>query len=289
MSYEQNEQVLEALDTAVYSRNGWWRINCCFCLLNQGTDDKRRSLGVHVEGKWHCFRCHEWGHLEDDVPDWIGQKRDTGVVEEDIEAFDPPEGYIPLYEDPGLTAISLAQPRDYLLDRGLGRDVWDYAGIGACLDGPFERRIIIPVFDPEGTKWIGYVGRYWTAKVPKGKLKYRYPPGMKRDRLYDGALLREETDDPALVVEGVMDALPYFGQAVACLGKPTKAHYELFKQSKRPLAICLDGDAWREALALSMRLKLEGVRAGYVRLPADTDPNDADRDWLLDQARKCIV
>lgn len=294
MTRGSNEDVLAVIDSAVYSRRGWWRVNCPFCLLNTGKDDKRRSLGIRADdGKWHCFRCDEWGYLEGELPEWIGAgaapKTERNEDEEPEEiTFDPPEHFYPLWREPAISALTFKPARDYLRSRGLKRDAWHYAGIGACAEGDYAFRIIVPVFNVEGTAWIGYVGRYWTPKVPSGRLKYRYPPGMQRTQLYDEHLLFEETEEPVLIVEGVMDALPYFGRACACLGKPTREHKATLRKAQRPIAICLDGDAHEEAWGLAMQLRLDGLRAGFVKLPPGLDPATVDRAWLLEEAERCI-
>jgi DNA primase len=102
--------------------------------------------------------------------------------------------------------------------------------------------------------------------------------------LYQGAQRFRETDEPLLVVEGMFDALPYIGSAVALLGKPSDIQVRMLAESRRPLVIALDGDAIRDSRALQQRLKLRGVTAGMVKLPPGMDPGDVEPSWLIQRA-----
>jgi hypothetical protein len=106
-------------------------------------------------------------------------------------------------------------------------------------------------------------------------LKYRYPEGMKRgDHLWNYQALLKETEEPALVVEGVWDGLPHWPDVAACLGKPTRNQYPLLLAAKRPLIVVLDGDAWEECRSLALKLRLDGMRVKWLRLPPRTDPGE---------------
>ena len=107
--------------------------------------------------------------------------------------------------------------------------------------------------------------------------------------MYEHRVLHETTEEPAIVVEGVFDALPYFGRALAVLGKPSPWQVEALAATQRPIAVVLDGDAWEQGWALANKLQLAGVRAGSVRLPAGEDPNSVDRNWLLYEAARCVA
>ena len=63
---------------------------------------------------------------------------------------------------------------------------------------------------------------------------------------------------------------------------------EALKLAKRPVAIMLDGDAWEESWILAARLRFEGCRAGFVKLPPRTDPDEVPLDWARNEARRCI-
>ena len=75
---------------------------------------------------------------------------------------------------------------------------------------------------------------------------------------------------------------------VACLGKPNEAHLALLQEARRPVVVVLDGDAWEEGEALSLRLRFEGLRAGFVRLPPKTDPDEVSPALVWDWARASL-
>ncbi len=284
----RDEIVLNAVAGCRSTSSGWIRANCPWCELKIGKEDRKKCLGLHAEtGKWHCYRCGSAGlvqNLPDDVSSMIPE---GGLVVRERVRIELPEQFFHLYEDPGWSAESGDLPRDYLRDRGIDDDLGADARLGACIRGRFGRRIVVPIYDVEGVELVGFSARSY---YPNAFLKYLYPEGMLRGEiLYNHAALFVETDEPAFVVEGVFDTLALWPDAVGCLGKPSHAQVEAIIAAKRPIVALLDGDAWREAEALSLRLRFEGKRAGYVRLaptydPATTDPavtRRRGRDSLL--------
>jgi DNA primase len=197
----------------------------------------------------------------------------------------PPESFLPLFEEPGRSALVTEDARAYLLARGLGPAKWGAAGIGACTSGLYAGRVVVPVLAPSG-EWLGFVGRAWTKKAD---MPYRNARGMKRvDLLYNEATLGAASDDPVIVVEGVFDALHVWPDGVAVLGKPSAGQVAKLACCRRPIAVVLDGDAWAEGEALSLKLRLSGQRAGFVRLPPKIDPDEIPLEEIRAAARECI-
>ena len=277
-----SEVAREVLETHETTMSDWVRVSCPFCVTRIGKDDRRCSFGVNcASGFFHCFRCGIKGKIKGEEFDDAFSKPYVPTEKQEIEK---PEGYVPLWMEPGLNAEALSDARGYLRGRGFGRKTWDAAKIGACYRGYFSNRIIVPII--EDCKWYGFVARDWVGNAER---KYLYPLGMNRtELLWQKYLLYEESNEPVIIVEGVFDALPYYGAAVACLGKPTHRQIEMIKQAKRPIAVVLDGDAWEEGYALSQRLRLNGNKAGYVKLPAGEDPGSVDCGWLLEEATRCV-
>lgn len=256
---------------------GWIRANCPLCVLSRGSSDRRFSFGLYVpSGFYHCFRCKSVGRLSDDE----GSRFAAPLNKPEPRKVSPPESLVPLWCEPGLTASCLEPARSYLLERGLPPSAWKAAALGACLRGLLRKRIIAPVLSDDGTQWLGHVARDWTGSSTR---KYLNAAGMSR-LLYQGAQRFRETDAPLLIVEGMFDALPYIGSAVALLGKPSDSQVRMLAESRRPLVIALDGDAIRDSRALQQRLKLRGVNAGMVKLPPGMDPGDVDPGWLIEKA-----
>jgi hypothetical protein len=264
--------------------NGWARVDCPYCVEQTGKVDKRRSLGIKPAiGFFSCFKCGVRGSLPDawDLLPIVKEPKSELPVD-----LGPPPGYEPMWVDDAFSSVILSAPRDYLVGRGISREIIADAEVGACLLGKFGGRVVVPCFDLDGETWLGFSARDWTGtQVPK----YRYPAGMPRAKfLYNQVALYREDESPVLIVEGVFDALPYWPDAVACLGKPGDVHRALLAETERPVAVCLDGDAWEEGAMLAEFIKLHGRQAGYVRLPPCTDPNTVPRDWLREEASRCI-
>lgn len=289
MSYSEQDEVLAVLPEAITSPNSTWaRANCPFCSGITGKRDKRRSLGIDTaSGYYHCFRCDTRGRITSDEFAPVDLADRPTNAEEGVQEPMPPPGFLEIGIGPGRSAEVLRVPREYLLGRGLSMQRIREAGIGACLTGEYSGRIVVPIYDLDCETWIGFAARDWTNTQV---LRYRYPVGMPRGTImYNRQVLYEETDAPAICVEGTFDALPYLDCAAGFLGKPSKWQKQELLKAKRPIAICLDGDAWGEAWALARWLRLQGVRAGAVRLPSAQDPNTVPNEWLRTEATKCVA
>jgi len=255
--------------------SGWVRGDCPFCVVRTGKQDRRRSLGVNVtNGFYVCHKCEVKGKVE------VASVVQSSVfVADEKKEIEKPEGYVPLWREPGLNAHVFADARCYLRGRGFGRAIWDAVRIGAVYEGYFEKRIVVPLFKTKKRiDLVGWVARDWTGSALR---KYLYPQGMDRtETMFEGWRLFEESQEPLMIVEGVFDALPYYGHAIAVLGKPTYGQIELMKKSTRTMIVVLDGDAWETGYALAQKLKLNTNKAAYVKLPAGEDPASVDREWL---------
>lgn len=286
---EFDDVIRAAASAARPSTGGWHRAACPICPLVNGKSGGD-SFAIRDSGVYMCWRCGSSGRVRD-FEGLGGAPEPTEAAGGEVSAIEPPEGFLELGREPGASAMVTAQAREYLLGRGFDKPLWRAIGLGVVLSGYYGGRIVMPVFAEDDETWLGWVARDYTGAAER---KYLYPRGMMRGSiLYQHRLIREETDEPALVVEGLFDAAPYYGHALACMGKPSKWHVEALAESRRPIACVLDGDAWREAEALSLRLRLRGVRAGFVRLPPRTDPNNVYQqrgaEWLLTEARRCVA
>lgn len=287
-----NLRVEEVLRTARLGKK-WLRLSCPFC-ADDGHVDRKHSLGVSsATGHYECFRCGTKGRLEN-PPDPTAAANYVPQEEPERVTMPPPDEYRCLGVSPGLTSYSLEPAREYLIKRGLtSPEVWRKYQIGAASDGYWEGRIIIPMIAHDTGEWLGWVARLWQNPSPNAEgrhgMKYLYPKGMPRGRTFwNHRALFLDTDDPVMIVEGALDALPHGDNAVACLGKPSHIQVEWLAETERPIAVVLDGDSWGESWALAARMRFNGKRAGFVRLPPKTDPNQVDPAWLLDEARRSL-
>lgn len=272
------ELIVAALAGARESSAENTRLACPLCPVRHGKPDRKQSLSVNaITGAYLCFRCGAAGYLpgqgfSEDRPEPAARPRMT-----------LPEGFEFLSGHKLRGSFAALEAREYLRKRGVCEDLWAAAKIGACLIGHYAGRVVVPIFASAAEGLAGWVARSW---IPAEK-PYLYPKGMHA-LFYNGDVLQQETDEPAILVEGVFDALACWPNGVACLGKPSDCQFEVLLAARRPLAVVLDGDAADEGWALSMRLRFAGRRAGCVRLPPATDPDEVPKDWLRQQARECI-
>lgn len=254
-----------------------------------GHATRKKNLTLdRATGKWFCFRCHKLGHLD-------GWEADEAAVRASqargraLPVFDPPAGWQPIGERP-TAATSAAYT--YARSRGIQPRAISEARMGVSLSKPpceedqdFRNRIIIPVLDADNTTWLGYVGR----TLGKSSLTYMYKRGMLRSEiLYNQSQVYVQTEEPLLVVEGTLDVAFVWPNAVATLGTWSEAQFQILLEARRPVAVVLDGDAWRKGEALSLKLRLYGATAGHVRLPPTLDPDDVDPAWLREEVQRCL-
>jgi len=268
-----------------YSRTA--RGDCPFCIRSGHMTKKKNLVLDRVTGRWYCWRCSKGGVLPGFKPD--EDAANFAKHDPEIRAFDPPPGWQEISTGNDAEARKALA---YALKRGIKALPIAEAHLGVSLDAPvekdgqdFRRRLIIPLRDSEGT-WVGYVGRDYTGR---STLPYMYVKGMQRKLiLYNRQALDVETERPVFVVEGTLDALAVWPDAVAVLGTWSAEHADYLLESKRPVVALLDGDAWRKGEALAMVLELHGVRAGFIRLPPKLDPDEVPRDWIDEEAKRCL-
>ena len=313
-SSEEDAMIADALNESVASSDGWRRANCPFCIVRgEPKPDTHMCWGVDTtNGYWHCFRCGAKGIYVPFAVDGAaaaqmvakiatglgGEALQLGVGEalHPAEYMDPPEGFVSL-SGPDGDALVLSRAREYMARRGISPEVIEAAGVGACLSGFYADRIVIPVRARGSNRWHGFVARSYLSAAEQARIestgqrfmRYLYPRWPNRGKcLLNERALDARTERPVMAVEGSFDAMPYWPDVVAFLGKPSRNHVKLLKASKRPVAVVLDGDAAAESEALARELALDGVPVGWVRLPPKEDPCSVDRAWLREAADNCI-
>lgn len=279
------------------TNRGWMRKSCPNCEELEGRADYKLSLGYNpATGGFNCFKCGIKGSLP---RNWRArlellepEERSAPVVEAEVE---PAEGFMPLFEEPGLSASVFDAARDYLLrpksegGRELTPEIAAYMRVGATVRGLLWGRVIVPIpnYARPDLPWRGWVARDYTRQAA---LPYRYPKGMSREGLlFNESALWLPRPDPVFLVEGAFDTVRLLPDAVAGMGKPLASHLEKLRRSRRPVVVCLDGDAWEEGLALSWTLRHLGVTAGAIHLPARTDPDEMPEAWLREAGRKSLL
>lgn len=315
------DAIEEAFSESIASGSSWRRANCPFCVeRGEPKPDTHQSWGLNTDtGYWHCFRCGAKGvsaaHAQGDAagfgalskleqafkpkPAGAASAHDGPAPLHPDTFMGPPETWTPLESDDGQGLVFL-RARAYMASRKIEPATIAAAQVGSCYRGLFRDRIVVPVLSRRSDQWLGFVGRTWynaaetkaaeEASRKRGYefLRYRYPRWPTRGMcLFNERALDAKSDRPVMVVEGVFDALPYWPDVVACLGKPTHDQVRILSQSRRPIVMCLDGDAWEQSYMTALEVGFAGVRTGFVRLPPREDPCSVDREWLRGEADKC--
>jgi DNA primase len=163
------------------------------------------------------------------------------------------------------------QAYNYLKNRGITDEIIEKFGIGFCDKGSHSGRIVIPSYDLKGNLNY-YVGRSWD---PNSRAKYRNPEAEKDQIIFWESLIDWNKD--IYLVEGAFDGM-FLENPVVMLGKHmSELLFEtIYNKAKGNVIICLDGDAWTNAVKLYHELnggELWG-RIKIVRLPDDRDVCD---------------
>ena len=262
-----------------YSSSGEVRLDCPFCAGRVGSGDRKRSLSANAsKSVWHCHRCSAGGRGD---LSFLGAAP-ASVQVKVVETLIRPPFFTALRSVRGSI---LSKPYEqFLAHRGLPVPVLDAAGVGFCDDGPVSGRVVVPILD--GTDWQGFSARTIYAARPK----YTYPPGMHRSELlYNVFALDRATDEPVYVVEGVLDALHLWPDAVALLGSASAWQVARLRACSRPLVVVLDGDAWRSGWELALRLSVPGRLAAALRLGPRVDPDEVPAAQLREAARDALA
>lgn len=280
---DSDAAIAQALTHAKLTSSGWWVAPCPFCQWKLGTPGRGKKLGIRDDsGLYHCFRCHTVGKLRTaDARTLVSLAKKADRT----EATRAPEGF---YELAGDDSMCLEEAHAYLRKRGVSPEVAAQARIGACIKGKYAGRVVVPVLDAQASGWLGFVARTWGPK-DQCDVPYLYPAGMDRaNTMYGAQALDVVTEVPLVVVEGVFDTFPFWPDGVALFGSVSEPQIEALSIAQRPVAVVLDGDAWREGWALAMRLRLEGQRAGAIVLPPRTDPDEVPASAIRAAAWECI-
>lgn len=268
--------VLEAIRSGTVG-NTSIRANCPFC-ERKGHRGRKKNLDFEKRtGWWLCWRCNSKGKVDG----WADSEEAETIAPSHVALFDKPQSFIPIGQGPGAKSFLTWGARTYAEKRGIAKRVQAEANLGQIMrrenEQDFTGRLIVPIPSMDDTFWFGWVGRDFTGNQEA----YKYPLGMSRGKiLYNQRAIYEKTEQPFLVVEGTLDCMPFFPNAVAVLGTFSDHQVELMRETKRPVLVALDGDAWVKGEALAWLLRADGVRAGSFKLPPKLDPDECVGELL---------
>jgi DNA primase len=246
-------------------------------------DHHKRKLCVNLERDvFHCWVCGWSGKTLEPI---LRLKRGSAFYQEYVaEHHDEheknkkeyakvllPKEFRPLTDE--LRSPWYRQARKYLDDRGVGLDLIRTYKLGYCEEGEYKNRIIIPSFDEYGDLNF-FVGRLFMGEG----LKYKHGVFCK-DIIFNDYLI--DWSYPITLVEGPFDALKSGPNSIPLLGTGLNENTKVFHkivESKQPVYVALDSDAWDQAQQVIQKLVAYGSDAYYVDMRGFKDPGDMSRE-----------
>ncbi len=284
---DENEALVELLEDVLgdhglhYPNRGQISFNCPVC------DDDRNKHNLEVNYIDNVFKCWSCGDSEGThgplgkLFDKYGNKKQKKLYQvlkpETVVKREKPKKQLKLPE--GFTLFKDSSPVypvrraaiNYLHNRGITDLMIEKYQIGFCDKGDHAGRIVIPSYDSNG-ELNYYIARSWN---PMSRAKYKNPEAEKDKIIFWENLIDWNKD--IYLVEGAFDGL-FVENSIPMLGKHMSEllFNTIYKKAKGDVIICLDADAWQNAVKLYHELhggELWG-RIKLIKLPDDKDIAD---------------
>lgn len=284
---DENEALVELLEDFLgdhglhYPNRGQISFNCPVC------DDDRNKHNLEVNYVDNVYKCWSCGDSEGThgplgkLFDKYGNKKQKKLYQvlkpETVVKREKPKKQLKLPE--GFTLFKDSSPVypvrkaaiNYLHNRGITDYMIEKYQIGFCDKGDHAGRIVIPSYDIKG-ELNYYIARSWN---PMSRAKYKNPEAEKDKIIFWENLIDWNKD--IYLVEGAFDGL-FLENSIPMLGKHMSEllFNTIYKKAKGDVIICLDADAWQNAVNLYHELhggELWG-RIKLVKLPDEKDIAD---------------
>ena len=266
-----------------YESKGQISFDCPVCADEKGLENGDGKGNLEINYSKHVYKC--WSCAETlgtqgplgrlfDKHGTKSQKKVYNLIKpEELKQQDIkkpklklPEGYT-TFEDSNPRFIPHIEAYKYLQSRGITDEIIKKYKIGYTVTGDFAYRIIVPSFNKEGV--LNYfVARAWV----KSRLKYKNPTAEKDQIIFNENLI--DWDKDIHVCEGAFDAF-FLENSIVMLGKKMSdlLFSTIYERANRNIIICLDEDAWTDALKLYHTLN--GGRL-YNKIKMIKPPKDMD-------------
>lgn len=284
---DENEALVELLEEVLgdhglhYPNRGQISFNCPVC------DDGRNKHNLEVNYIDNVYKCWSCGDSEGThgalgkIFDRYGNKKQKKLYqvfkpetvikrEKKKKILKLPNGFT-LFKDSSTVYPVRKQAINYLHNRGISDYIIEKYQIGFCDKGDHAGRIVIPSYDSKG-ELNYYIARSWN---PMSRAKYKNPEAEKDKIIFWENLIDWNKD--IFLVEGAFDGL-FLDNAIPMLGKHMSELLfdTIYKKAKGDIIICLDADAWENAVNLYHELhggELWG-RIKLIKLPDEKDIAD---------------
>jgi DNA primase len=268
---------------------------CSYEIKGLSKTDGKGNLEInyqqHVYKCWACAETHgTHGHLGKLI-DEFGSKKDKKTYklirpdkfekkEKVYKKLELPKEF-KKFDEIHPVHIPRKEAYNYLKKRGITDEIINKYGIGLCIEGEYQGRIIVPSYNKKG-ELNYFVGRSWNTRA---KLKYKNPEAAKDFLIFNESLINWKKD--IYLVEGVFDSF-FLDNSIALLGKYVNDNLweMLYTKAKKNIIVCLDGDAFDDAKKLYDKLNGGSLynRVKLAKLPKDKDVGDLKgeiNDYIL--------
>lgn len=243
-----------------YESKGQISFDCPVCAAEKGLENGDGKGNLEINYSKHVYKCWSCGEtlgtqgplgrLFDKYATKSQKKVYNLIKPEELkqqEAKKPklklPEGYT-TFEDSNPRFIPHIEAYRYLQSRGITDEIIKKYKIGYTATGDFAYRIIVPSYNKEGAL------NYFVARsfVPK-KMKYKNPTTPKDEIIFNESLI--DWDKDIHICEGAFDAF-FLDNSIVMLGKKMSEllFSTIYEKANGNIIICLDEDAWADALKL---------------------------------------
>jgi DNA primase len=284
---DENEALVELLEDVLgdhglhYPNRGQISFNCPVC------DDDRNKHNLEVNYIDNVYKCWSCGDSEGThgplgrIFDKYGNKKHKKLYnvlkpetvvkrERPKKTLKLPDSFT-LFKDSSPVYPVRRQAMNYLKSRGITDEMIERYGIGFCDKGDHSGRIVVPSYNKNG-ELNYYIARSWN---PMSKAKYKNPEAEKDKIIFWENLIDWNKD--IFLVEGAFDGL-FLENSIPMLGKHmSELLFEtIYTKSKGDIIICLDADAWQNAIKLYHELSGGDLwgRIKLIKLPDDKDIAD---------------
>jgi hypothetical protein len=268
-----------------YDSKGQISFDCPVCAAEKGIEsDGKGNLEInYFRGVYKCWACSETYGTHGPLGKLIEQfgsknqrkiydlirPQEEGTKDKPRIRLRLPEGYTK-FKDSNIRFIPHREAINYLYSRGITDEMIERYDIGYTVQGDYAYRIIVPSYDLDDN--LNYfIGRAW---VPK-KMKYKNPAVPKDEIIFNES--RVNWEENVYLCEGVFDAF-FLPNPIPMLGKMLSNNLfeKLYDRAQGEIHICLDGDAWDNALKLYHNLNGGKFynKVKILKLPKDKDVCD---------------
>jgi DNA primase len=284
---DENEALVELLEEVLgdhglhYPNRGQISFNCPVC--DDGRDKHNLEVN-YIDNVYKCWSCGDYEGTHGSLGkifDKYGNRKQKKLYqvlkpetvvkrEKKKKTLKLPDSFT-LFKDSSHVYPIRRQAMNYLKNRGITDEIIEKYGIGFCDTGDHAGRIVIPSYD-KNDNLNYYIARSWN---PMSRAKYKNPEAEKDKIIFWENLIDWNKD--VYLVEGAFDGL-FLDNSIPMLGKHmSELLFEtIYTKAKGNVIICLDGDAWTNAVKLYHELNGGDLyqKIKILKLPNDQDVCD---------------